>query len=61
MSDPFFIEELPAEEIKAVLETDPSMASQQERLAIETFLERVGGMENANLAARLLGEVEDCP
>lgn len=59
MSQSFSIEDLSAIELKAALEADPDLSSDEEFQAVEDFIERVGGIENALLAVRLLEELEE--
>jgi len=52
------IDDLPAGELKALLETDPDEVSESVSRAIEDFVQRIGGIENAHLAAEMLEELE---
>jgi hypothetical protein len=52
------IDDLPAEQIRAALSIDPTELPFEEALAIEDFLDRIGGIENALLAVRMLESLE---
>ena len=52
------IDNLPAEELKAALSVDPAELPEEEALAVEDFVRRIGGRENAMAAVQLLEEIE---
>lgn len=52
------LDNLPAEEILAALITDPRDLLDEERFAVNDFIERIGGRENALLAAQMLYGLE---
>lgn len=52
------IDDLPAEQLQAALAVDRDELPAEEALAIEEFVARIGGRENAILAVELLGELE---
>lgn len=52
------IDDLPAEQLQAALAVDRDELPEEEARAIEEFLARIGGWENAILAVELLGELE---
>jgi hypothetical protein len=55
---PLRIDDLPAEQIRAALSVDPTELPFQEALAIEDFLDRIGGIENALRAVEMLETLE---
>jgi hypothetical protein len=55
---PLRIDNLPAEQIRAALSIDPTELPFEEALAIEDFLDRIGGIENALLAVGMLESLE---
>jgi len=52
------IDNLPATELRLALSVDPNELSEEEALAVEDFLRRIGGRENAMRAIELLEETE---
>jgi len=54
-SDTIRIQDLTSEEIRLALEE----AGHERRLAVEEFVERIGGLENARLAIQMLSQLED--
>jgi hypothetical protein len=52
------LDNLPADAILAVLTTDPRDLLDEERFAVNDFIERIGGRENALLAAQMLCGLE---
>ena len=52
------LDNLPAEQIRAALSFDPEELSEEEAFAIRDFLQRIGGLENALLAVKMLQEIE---
>ncbi|MBS0210795.1 MAG: hypothetical protein JSS27_17780 [Planctomycetes bacterium] len=48
------IQDLSADEIRAALDE----VGDDKRLAVEIFLERIGGLENARLAIQMLSQLE---
>jgi hypothetical protein len=54
MSDTIRIQDLSAEEISQALEE----AGNERRMAVEQFVERIGGLENAKLAIQMLMQIE---
>jgi len=55
------IDDLPAEQLQAALAVDRDELPEEEAQAIEEFLARIGGWENAILAVEMLGELEKEP
>lgn len=55
---PFHIDDLPAEQIKAALALDTGQLPEDRAWAIQDFLERIGGRENAMMAVETLGQLE---
>lgn len=56
MSNPHSIENLSADEIRVALAT---AMSDEEMEAIQAFIEKVGGIDNAILAVEMLYDLED--
>jgi hypothetical protein len=54
----FRLDNLPAEEILTALITHPEDLLDEERFAVNDFIERIGGRDNAILAARMLCSLE---
>ena len=54
-SDTIRIQDLTPDEIRLALEE----AGYERRLAVEEFVERIGGLENARLAIQMLSQLED--
>jgi hypothetical protein len=54
-SDTIRIQDLTPDEIRLALEE----AGQERRLAVEEFVERIGGLENARLAILMLSQLEN--
>ena len=54
-SDTIRIQDLTAEEIRLALEE----AGHERRLAVQDFVERIGGLENARLAIQMLSLLEN--
>ena len=54
MSDTIRIQDLTADEIRIALEE----AGYERRCAVEEFIERIGGLENARLAIQMLSRIE---
>lgn len=52
------LDNLPADTILAALTTDPRDLLDEERFAVNDFIERIGGRENALLAAQMLCGLE---
>ncbi len=52
------LDDLPAEELLVALTTDPRDLLDEERFAVNDFIERIGGRENALLAAQMLCDLE---
>jgi hypothetical protein len=52
------IDDLPARELQAILSLEPQHMPDDAAIAVRDFIERIGGMENARLAADLLDHVE---
>lgn len=52
------IDDLPAEQLRAALMVDLEELPAEEAYAIQDFIERIGGRENALLAAEMLEELE---
>ena len=55
---PFRIDDLPAKQIKAALALDVDKLPDDEAWAIQDFIQRIGGKENAELAVKMLEEIE---
>lgn len=58
---PTRIDSLPATELKALLELDADLLPDPVREELDDFLARIGGLENAILAAELLDRLEGPP
>lgn len=58
MSDESWIENLSAECIKALLDEGDHILSLEQAEALEDFIDRLGGIQNAQLAIRMLEEIE---
>jgi hypothetical protein len=54
-SDTIRIQDLTPAEIRLAL----AEAGHERRLAVEEFVERIGGLENARLAIQMLSQLED--
>ena len=54
-SDTIRIQDLTPDEIRLALEE----AGRDRRLAVEEFVERIGGLENARLAIQMLSQLEN--
>jgi hypothetical protein len=54
-SDTIRIQDLTPMEIRLALEE----AGHERRLAVEEFVERIGGLENARMAIQMLSQLED--
>lgn len=52
------LDTLPADELLATLMTDPRELLDEERFAVNDFIQRIGGRENALLAAQMLCGLE---
>ncbi len=52
------IDDLPAVELKVLLEVDPGNLPESVNGAIRDFVQRIGGIENAQLAVQMLEELE---
>jgi len=52
------IDDLPAAQIKALVETDPALLPAAVAAVVRDFIERIGGLENARLAAAMLERLE---
>ncbi len=52
------IDSLPARELQAILSLKPQQMPDDAAIAVRDFIERIGGMENAQMAANLLERVE---
>lgn len=57
----FRLDDLPADEILAALTTHPKDLLDEERFAVNDFITRIGGRDNAILAARMLSTLEAEP
>ncbi len=55
---PFHIDDLPAEQIRAALTVDLGELPEEEAYAIQDFIDRIGGMDNALSAVEMLEELE---
>jgi hypothetical protein len=51
---PLRIDDMPAEQIEALLASDSDELPEHEALALEDFIHRIGGRENAELAVEML-------
>ena len=54
----FRIDDMPAKQIKAALALDVDRLPDDEASAIRDFIQRIGGKENAELAVKMLEEIE---
>ena len=52
------IDSLPADQIRAALSVDLDELPEEEAFAIEDFIQRIGGRENAFLAVEMLEQLE---
>jgi hypothetical protein len=52
------IDNLPASELRLALSVDPTELPEEEGLAVEEFISRIGGRENAIRAVELLEKIE---
>jgi len=52
------IDSLPADQIRAALSVDLDELPEEEAFAIQDFIQRIGGRENAFLAVEMLEEIE---
>jgi hypothetical protein len=52
------IDDLPAVELKALLEADPGGLPESVNGAVRDFVQRIGGLANAHLAVQMLEELE---
>lgn len=52
------IQDLPAEEIAALLADDGASLSREQVIALRDFIADIGGIENACAAVEMLGELE---
>jgi hypothetical protein len=52
------IDHLSCRELRAVLSFDPDELSDNEAGMLRDFLERIGGLENARIALRMLEHIE---
>ena len=57
MSTTIRIQDLPAEEIAALLARDGNDVSPSQVVALQSFIEDIGGMENANAAVEMLSQL----
>lgn len=58
MPEPMRIDHLSAAEIRTALAADGDLLSEEQALAIQDFIGRVGGVENARRAVQMLAELE---
>lgn len=54
---PLSIDRLPLEELQAVLTVDPEDLDEDLAHAVQDFVDRIGGRENARLAIEMLQEM----
>ena len=59
MSAKLRIQDLPAEEIAAALAQDGNDVSPQQAIALQEFIEDIGGMDNACAAVEMLSDLRD--
>lgn len=59
MAEPLRIEDLPVEQLRAILTSDGRQLDEEQVRAIRRFIRRVGGLENARLAVAMLSQLED--
>jgi hypothetical protein len=52
------IDSLPADQIRAALSVDLDELPEEEAFAIQDFIQRIGGRENARLAVEMLEQIE---
>lgn len=55
---PAALDRLPLRELRAALEFDPEDLDGDAAWALRDFLDRIGGLENALLAVKVLEEIE---
>jgi hypothetical protein len=55
---PLRLDDLSAAELQAMLSSEVDSLLDEEKYAVEDFVERIGGMENARLAAETLLQLQ---
>lgn len=58
MSSSLLIDNLPAELLRAVVNAESGQLTQEQAFEVYQFIERIGGVENAELAADMLCSLE---
>ena len=58
MSDPLRVQDLSAEALAGVLNSNDDDTTPAQLLAIEKFVKRIGGIANARLAIEMLSQIE---
>lgn len=58
---PISIDRLPLEELQAVLSVDPHDLDEELACAVQDFVDRIGGRENARLAVEMLQQMAERP
>lgn len=58
MSDPLRVQDLSAKALAAALNSADSDTTPEQLLAIEQFVDRIGGIANARLAIEMLSQLE---
>ena len=53
------VQDLPAEEIAALLAKEGSEVSPQQAVALQEFIQNIGGVENARTAVEMLKQLRD--
>ena len=53
------IDSLSAEQIQALLDVRPGVLNDEDAAALRDFVDRIGGIENATMAVKLLGRIEE--
>jgi hypothetical protein len=59
MNDYFRVDDLNAEDMKAILSANVEQLDDDQVLAIKDFVHRVGGLRNARMAVEMLRQLED--
>ncbi len=58
MNDPIHFDDLPVSELRGVFSANGNTLSAEQTLALEDFVRRLGGLENATLALAELERIE---
>jgi hypothetical protein len=58
MTDPLRVQDLSAEALAGILKSTDGDTTPEQLLAIEQFVDRIGGIANARLAIEMLSQIE---